>query len=243
MIESYELAFRMQGELPKVHGPQPRIGRDAEAVRHRRPAAAVVGRRRVRRRGDGTGGFGRQCLLARRFVEAGVRFVEITLRRLGPPPQPQGRARPNSCTRHRQADRRAAARPEAARPAGGHAGASGAASSAAPRTPRAPTAATTTTRATPSGWPAAASRAGFAYGATDDYGYEAVEDKVHVHDWHATILHLLGLDHERLTYRYAGRDMRLTDVKGERGEGNASALTATRNTFTRSIWYSKLVSY
>ena len=53
-----------------------------------------------------------------------------------------------------------------------------------------------------------------AYGRTDDYGYEAVEDKVHVHDWHATILHLLGLDHEKLTYRYAGRDMRLTDVKG-----------------------------
>ena len=57
-------------------------------------------------------------------------------------------------------------------------------------------------------------KGGLAYGATDDYGYEAVEDKVHVHDWHATILHLLGLDHEKLTYRYAGRDMRLTDVKG-----------------------------
>jgi uncharacterized protein (DUF1501 family) len=57
-------------------------------------------------------------------------------------------------------------------------------------------------------------KGGLAYGATDDYGHEAVEGRVHVHDWHATILHLLGLDHERLTYRYAGRDMRLTDVKG-----------------------------
>ncbi len=57
-------------------------------------------------------------------------------------------------------------------------------------------------------------KGGFSYGATDDYGYEAVEGKVHIHDWHATILHLLGLDHEKLTYRYAGRDMRLTDVKG-----------------------------
>ena len=57
-------------------------------------------------------------------------------------------------------------------------------------------------------------KGGFAYGATDDYGYEAVDNKVHIHDWHATILHLLGLDHEKLTYRYAGRDMRLTDVKG-----------------------------
>jgi uncharacterized protein (DUF1501 family) len=55
---------------------------------------------------------------------------------------------------------------------------------------------------------------GLAYGRTDDLGYEAVEDPMHVHDLHATILHLLGLDHQRLTYRYAGRDMRLTDVKG-----------------------------
>ena len=56
---------------------------------------------------------------------------------------------------------------------------------------------------------------GIAYGATDEYGYDAVEDKVHMHDLHATILHLLGLDHERLTYRYAGRDFRLTDVHGK----------------------------
>ena len=55
-------------------------------------------------------------------------------------------------------------------------------------------------------------KGGFRYGATDDYGYYAVEDKVHIHDLHATILHLLGLDHEKLTYRYAGRDFRLTDV-------------------------------
>jgi uncharacterized protein (DUF1501 family) len=57
-------------------------------------------------------------------------------------------------------------------------------------------------------------KGGTVYGKTDEFGYEAVEDKVHVHDWHATILHLLGLDHEKLTYRYAGREMRLTDVKG-----------------------------
>ena len=56
-----------------------------------------------------------------------------------------------------------------------------------------------------------------AYGATDDFGFRAVEDKVHVHDLHATILHLLGLDHERLTYRHAGRDFRLTDVRGRGG--------------------------
>jgi hypothetical protein len=57
-------------------------------------------------------------------------------------------------------------------------------------------------------------KGGLRHGATDDYGFEAVTGKVHVHDWHATVLHLLGLDHERLTFRHAGRDMRLTDVKG-----------------------------
>jgi uncharacterized protein (DUF1501 family) len=56
---------------------------------------------------------------------------------------------------------------------------------------------------------------GHVHGHTDDYGYNAVQDKVHMHDLHATVLHLLGIDHERLTYRYAGRDFRLTDVYGE----------------------------
>ena len=57
-------------------------------------------------------------------------------------------------------------------------------------------------------------KGGFSYGATDEYGYEAVQGKMHIHDWHATILHLLGLNHEKLTYRHAGRDFRLTDVHG-----------------------------
>src|SRR5206468_4661642 len=55
-------------------------------------------------------------------------------------------------------------------------------------------------------------KGGQAYGATDEFGFQAVENKVHVHDLHATILRLLGFDHEKLTYRYAGRDFRLTDV-------------------------------
>jgi len=57
-------------------------------------------------------------------------------------------------------------------------------------------------------------KGGTVYGATDEFGFRAVENPVHVHDLHATVLHLLGLDHERLTYRYAGRDFRLTDVAG-----------------------------
>jgi hypothetical protein len=58
-------------------------------------------------------------------------------------------------------------------------------------------------------------KGGQAYGATDEFGFAAVENRMHVHDLHATILHLLGFDHERLTYRYAGRDFRLTDVHGQ----------------------------
>jgi uncharacterized protein (DUF1501 family) len=57
-------------------------------------------------------------------------------------------------------------------------------------------------------------RGGLAYGQTDDFGGNIVADPCHVHDYHATILHLMGLDHTRLTYRYAGRDFRLTDVYG-----------------------------
>lgn len=57
-------------------------------------------------------------------------------------------------------------------------------------------------------------RGGTIYGATDDYGYFAVENPLAIHDLHATMLHLLGVDHERLTFRYGGRDMRLTDVHG-----------------------------
>ena len=58
-------------------------------------------------------------------------------------------------------------------------------------------------------------KGGFSYGATDENGIEAVEGRLSIHDWHATILHVMGLDHEALTYPYAGRDFRLTDVHGE----------------------------
>lgn len=60
---------------------------------------------------------------------------------------------------------------------------------------------------------------GFIYGATDDFGYHAAENRMHIHDFHATLLHLMGLNHEKLTYRYAGRDFRLTDVAGVVAQG------------------------
>ena len=56
---------------------------------------------------------------------------------------------------------------------------------------------------------------GFVYGATDEFGYYAVEDRMHINDMHATMLHCLGFNHEQLTFRYAGRDFRLTDVHGK----------------------------
>jgi hypothetical protein len=58
-------------------------------------------------------------------------------------------------------------------------------------------------------------KGGLSYGATDEFGYQAVENPVHIHDWHATLLHLLGMDHKRLTFNYGGRDFRLTDVYGD----------------------------
>jgi hypothetical protein len=162
--------------------------------------------------GEGTDNFGRQCLLARRFVEAGVRFVEITS---------------GGWDHHRNLNEALAGKAQSIdKPIaglledlkqrdllkdtlviwGGEFG----------RTPYAQggDGRDHNQRGYTMGMAGGGSKAGFSYGATDDYGYEAVEGKIHVHDWHATILHLLGLDHERLTYRYGGRDMRLTDVKG-----------------------------
>ena len=66
---------------------------------------------------------------------------------------------------------------------------------------------------TPCGWPAGGSKPGQIYGETDDFSYNIVKDPVHVHDFHATVLRLLGFDHERFTYRYQGLDQRLTGVE------------------------------
>jgi hypothetical protein len=196
-IESFELAFRMQKDLPRVLD----IANESAATKALYGIGATA-----------TDGFGRQCLLARRFVEAGVRFVEITS---------------NGWDHHRDLKNALANRAASVdKPIaglltdlkargllqdtlvlwGGEFG----------RTPYAQ--GTDGRDHNARGftmWLAGGGvKGGFSHGATDDYGYEAVEGKVHIHDWHATILHLLGLDHEKLTYRYAGRDMRLTDVKG-----------------------------
>jgi hypothetical protein len=196
-IESFELAFRMQKDLPKVID----VANESAATK----ALYGVG-------DQATDGFGRQCLLARRFVEAGVRFVEITS---------------NGWDHHRDLKNALGNKAAAVdKPIAGllrdlksrgllqdtlvvWGGEFGRTPYAQGTDGRDHNARGFTT------WMAGGGvKGGFSHGGTDDYGYEAVEGKVHIHDWHATILHLLGLDHEKLTYRYAGRDMRLTDVKG-----------------------------
>ena len=106
-------------------------------------------------------------------------------------------------------------RPEGARPAGFDAGDLGRRVRPDLRFARQQRAAITTRRLTRSAWPAAASRAASITARADDFGYKAVENRVGVNDLHATILHLLGLEHTKLTYRFNGRDFRLTDVAGK----------------------------
>ncbi len=161
--------------------------------------------------------FGRQCLLARRFAEAGVRFIQVT----HSDAKVQWDQHANLLAGHTE---KAA---EVDRPIaglltdlkdrglledtlvlwGGEFG-------------RTPVAQGKNGRDhNPEGftmWMAGGGvKGGYRHGATDEYGYYAVENKMHIHDVHATLLHLMGLDHERLTYRYAGRNFRLTDVAGQ----------------------------
>jgi len=196
-IESFELAFRMQKDLPKVMD----IANETAATK----ALYGIGEQT-------TENFGRQCLLARRLVEAGVRFVEITSGQWD-----HHRDLKNALgTKAQSVDKPIAGLLKDLKARGllkdtlviwgGEFG----------RTPYAQgTDGRDHNHRGFTTWMAGGGvKGGFSHGSTDDYGYEAVQGKVHIHDWHATILHLLGLDHEQLTYRYAGRDMRLTDVKG-----------------------------
>jgi hypothetical protein len=197
VIESYELAFRMQSRLPDVMD----LERESQATKKLYGLDDPA-----------TADFGRQCLLARRFVEAGVRFVELTH---GDWDQHRG-LKAGHARNARAVDRPIAGLLTDLRLRGlldqtlviwcGEFG----------RTPHGQNAdGRDHNNKGFSVWLAGGGvKPGIAYGQTDEFGYEAIEHSMHVHDLHATILHLLGLDHERLTYRYAGRDMRLTDIKG-----------------------------
>ena len=197
IIESYEMAFRMQDALPKLMD----ISRESQQVQ------SLYGLEEQE-----TANFGRQCLLARRFVEAGVRFVQVTSGQWDHH-QRLSEDLPNSC---KSIDKPIAGLLEDLKQRDmlrdtlviwcGEFG----------RTPFAQNGdgRDHNNRGYTSWMAGGGVKGGFSYGATDDHGYEALENKCHIHDWHATILHLLGLNHEKLTYRYAGRDFRLTDVYG-----------------------------
>jgi hypothetical protein len=203
VIESFELAFRMQSAVPKLTD----LSNESMATK------ALYGIDE-----KPTDDFGRQCLMARRFAEAGVRFIQVSHSfkwdqhdglRVG-----------------HEANAREVDRPIAGLLAdlkargllketlvlwGGEFG----------RTPVTDALRTSTETGrdhNPQGftmWLAGGSvKPGLTYGATDEFGYHAITDKVHMHDLHATMLHLMGLDHEKLTFRHAGRDFRLTDVYG-----------------------------
>ena len=194
LIQSYELAFRMQGALPKVMD----VASESKSTLARYNANET---------------FGRQCLLARRFAEAGVRFIEITHTDWDHHGFLTGGMTKNCAI----IDKPIAALLEDLDNRGmledtlviwgGEFG----------RTPDDPTSdGRGHNNKGFSMWLAGGGvKSGMAYGATDEYGYEAIEGKVHTHDLHATILHLLGLDHEKLTYKHGGRDFRLTDVHGK----------------------------
>jgi hypothetical protein len=202
-VANYELAFRMQSAVPEV----------ADLSSETKQTEELYGLDDPK-----TEAYGRQCLLARRLVERGVRFIELTCHSVGADRWDQHAG----LKKGHQDNARATDKPIAGllkdlKARGlldqtlvlwsGEFG----------RTPFAqgsdgrdhnPFAYTV--------WMAGGgARGGVTYGASDEYGYKVVEGKASMHDLHATILHLAGIDHKRLTYRWGGRDMRLTDVHGE----------------------------
>ena len=204
-IANYELAFRMQAAVPELM----EVRQESDVVRRMYGLEAEFGPTRT---------FGLQCLLARRLVQRGVRFIELTCPAVGGDRWDQhGNLKEGHENNARAVDQPIAALLQDLKGLGlldstlvVWAGEFG-------RTPFAQ--GTNGRDHNPFGftiWLAGGGvKGGFAYGATDEYGYKAIENKVHVHDLHATMLHLLGVDHTRLTFRFGGRDMRLTDVHGE----------------------------
>jgi hypothetical protein len=198
-IRSFELAYQLQTAAPELQS----VDGETEATQR------MYGLDKPQTRN-----FGRQCLMARRFAERGVRFVQISHSYKW---DQHGNLRADHGRNAMEVDQPIAALLTDLKQRGllddtlvlwgGEFGRTPVAQGGDGRDHN------------PQGytmWLAGGGiRPGIRHGATDDYGYYAVENKVHLHDLHATMLHLLGLDHLRLTYRFAGRDFRLTDVHGE----------------------------
>jgi len=204
-IANYELAFQMQSAVPELMS----LDRESSATQSLYGLDDPYPPTRI---------FARECLIARRLVERGVRFIELLCPSVGGDRWDQhGNLKSGHENNARAVDRPIAGLLTDLKSRGlldstlvfwgGEFG----------RTPMAQ--GTDGRDHNPYGftvWLAGGGlKGGVIHGATDDYGYHAVEDKVEIHDLHATMLHLLGVDHKRLTYRFGGRDMRLTDVHGE----------------------------
>jgi hypothetical protein len=208
-IRNYEIAYRMQSAVPELCD----LSGESPATKKLYCLDSEI---------PGKAAYGRQCLLARRLIERGVRLVELTI------VPPKGLGGGNSWDQHNKlrenhaanaihVDEPIAALVKDLKARGlldqtlviwsGEFG----------RTPFVQ--GKDGRDHNPSGfslWLAGGGlKRGFIFGGTDDYGYRAVENILTIHDLHATVLHLLGLDHERLTFRFGGRDFRLTDVHGQ----------------------------
>lgn len=202
-IHSFELAFRMQSEMPRLQ----------DLTLETKETQDMYGLNEKM-----TENFARQCLMARRFAEAGVRFIQVTHSDSFVQWDQHGDLRKGHTKNAAEVDKPIAGLLRDLKQRGllddtlvlwgGEFG-------------RTPTAQGTTDGRdhNPEGftmWMAGGGvKGGTRYGATDEYGYYATEKPMHMHDVHATLLHLMGLDHKRLTHRYAGRDFRLTDVAGD----------------------------
>jgi len=197
LIQSYELAFRMQTAVPDVMELKGESPHTLESY--------GIGTKETEQ-------FGRQCLLARRFAEAGVRFIQLNVGRwdnhvdLEPIHGELGRATDQPIAALINDLKQRGMFKETLIVWGGEFG-------------RPPYLNKTKGRDHDhlgfTMWLAGGGvKGGLNHGSTDEFGYQSVEKKVHLHDFHATILHLMGLNHEQLTYRYSGRDFRLTDVHG-----------------------------
>jgi hypothetical protein len=202
VIESYELAFRMEGAIPRVM--------DLSDESKSTLAQYGIGEK-------GSRGFAQQCLLARRFSEAGVRFIELLIGGW----DTHKDLRAQMASNFQAIDKPIAALLSDLKQRGllkdtlvvwgGEFGRTPGAQGNNGRDHNA---------AGFSMWMAGGGvKGGHRYGATDEHGIAAVKDPMHIHDLHATILYLLGLDHEKLTYRYSGRDFRLTEVSGVVAKG------------------------
>ncbi len=203
VANSYELAWKMQQNAPNI----------LDLSKETADTLKLYG---IGEKATDT--FGKQCLMARRFCETGVRYIQVTYGdNSANPAWDQHSDLPKHGVHANAVDRPIAGLLADLKQRGlledtlvwwgGEFG----------RTPYAQGNGTGRDH-NPGGftmWLAGGGvKPGFAFGATDEFGHAAVQDKVHMHDLHATILHLLGLDHEKLTYKYAGRNFRLTDVHG-----------------------------